>query len=90
MTDTPPHVEQLLRELLLRRSGAERLRMGCAMFDVARRLVQSSLGDPEGTDRSSEMKARVFLRIHGADFDPATRDRIAAWLRQGGRSPSSV
>jgi hypothetical protein len=85
VTDTPPHIEKLQREMLMRRSGAERLRMACAMFDSARRLMRASLGDPAGTDGSPEMRVRLFLRTYGPDFDPETRDRIAAWLRAGGR-----
>ncbi|MGD0949641.1 MAG: hypothetical protein ABSA52_19710 [Candidatus Binatia bacterium] len=81
MTDTPPEVAELYRDLLMRRSGSERLEMGCRMFDTARTLMRASLGDPLGADRSRDMMARLFLRTYAADFDPATRDRIAAWLR---------
>ncbi len=84
MTDTPNEVKQLYRDLLMHRSGAERLEMGCRMFDTARAFVRASLGDPSGTDRSREMTARLFLRTYRADFAPAIRDRIAAWLRDPG------
>ena len=81
MTDTPVHIEKLYREMLMRRSGAERLAMGSRMFDSARRLMRASLGDPDGKDNSSEMRVKLFLRTYGSDFDPETRDRIAARLR---------
>ena len=81
MTDTPSEVQQVYRDLLMRRSGAERLEMGCRMFDTARAFMRSSMGDPLGTDRSREMTARLFLRTYGTDFDATTRDRIAAWRR---------
>ncbi len=84
MTDTPKDVTARYRELLMCRSGAERLEMGCRMFDSARAFMRASLGDPSGSDRSREMVARLFLRTYGADFDPMTRDRIVAWLRVGG------
>jgi hypothetical protein len=83
MTDTPPHVERLYREMLMGRSGPERLRMGAAMFEMAKRLVRASLGDPNGRDDSPEMRAKLFLRIYGADFEPAERERIVAWLTEG-------
>jgi hypothetical protein len=73
----------------MRRSGAERLEMGCRMFDTARAFMRASLGDASGIDRSREMTARLVLRAYGADFDPMVRDRIAAWLRdpeRGGRT----
>lgn len=82
MTDTPSHVEQLYRELLMRRPGADRLRMGAAMFEGAKRLVRASLGDPEGRDDSPGMRVRLFLRIYGPDFDEASRARIVERLLQ--------
>jgi len=81
VTDTPTAVNDLYRQLLMRHSGSERLEMGCRMFDTARALMRASLGDPSGTDRSPEMMARLFLRTYASDFDAATRERIAAWLR---------
>jgi hypothetical protein len=81
MNDTPPHVEKLYREMLMRRSGAERLRMGAMMFEAAKRLVRAGLGDPDGRDDSPQMRAKLFLRIYGQDFDPARRDRIVRQLR---------
>ena len=60
--------------------------MGCRMFDSARAFMRASLGDPSGTDRSGAMTAQLFLRTYAADFDPLTRDRIAARLRKDGRT----
>jgi hypothetical protein len=87
MKDTPAHIERLYREMLMRRSGAERLRQGAAMFETAKKLVRASLGDAEGLDRSAEMRVKLFLRIYGQDFDPQTRERIAARLRRGTDNP---
>lgn len=84
MNDTPESVRTLVRTLLMRRSGAERLCMGGDMFDAARTLVRASLGDPSGTDASPEMKVRLFLRLYGQDFDADIRARIVARLRRSG------
>jgi hypothetical protein len=86
VTDTPQRVEKLYREMLMLRSGAERLRMGAAMFEAAKRLVRAGLGDPDGRDDSVEMRVKIFLRVYGPDFDPAARERVTAWLRAGGDS----
>jgi hypothetical protein len=72
--------------MFMRRSGADRLRMGAAMFETAKRLVRASLGDPDGRDDSPEMRAKLFLRIYGQDFDAASRGRVVAWLRASDRS----
>lgn len=89
MNDTPPHVAKLYREMLMRRSGAERLRMAASMFETAKRLVRASLGDPDGRDESPEMRVKLFLRIHGPDFDPATREHVVARLRGSKRAVGS-
>ncbi len=89
MNDTPPQVEKLCREMLMRRSGAERLRMGASMFETAKRLVRASLGDPDARDNSPEMRVKLFLRIYGPDFDASTRERVVAWLRGSKRAVGS-
>lgn len=81
MTDTPDAVRTRYRVMLMRRPGAERLKMACDMFDAARRLARAGLGDTTGTNRSPEFKVRLFLRIYGQDFDPETRARIVELIR---------
>jgi len=81
VTDTPAAVEARVRALLMRRSGGERLLMGCSMFDTARAFVRAGLGDPAGRDYSSALRVQLFLRTYGADFDAATRARIVAHLQ---------
>jgi hypothetical protein len=78
MNDTPEAVQNLYQTLLMRRSGNERLHMGCAMFDTARALAQANLR--LSSHSAAELKVRLFMRTYGGDFDPATAQRIAAWL----------
>ncbi len=84
MTDTPPAVEKLYRELLLARSGVERLKMGAAMFDAARALVLSSLTGPTGTAGSADARMTLLLRFYGRDLDARTIAGIARRLEAGG------
>ena len=78
MNDTPEAVQNLYRTLLICRSGSERIAMGCAMFDTARALVRANLQMPSHSD--AELRARLFVHTYGADFDPGTVERVAAWL----------
>lgn len=57
--------------------------MACGMFDAARMVMRASLGDPQGQDRSAEMRVRLFLRTYGRDFDTEAKARIASRLRSG-------
>jgi len=76
MNDTLPSVQARYRALLMQRSGAERLKMGCAMFDSARALVKASLT----AHTTTELKKQLFLRIYGSDFDAETTERIVKAL----------
>jgi hypothetical protein len=48
------------------------------MFDTARSLARANL--QASSHSTAVMKVRLFLRTYGGDFDPATSQRIAAWL----------
>jgi hypothetical protein len=78
VNDTPEAVQNLYRMLLMRRSGSERLHMGCAMFDTARAFARANLRVPSHSD--AELRVRLFVRTYGGDFDPDTVQRIAEWL----------
>ena len=78
MNDTPEAVQNFYRTLLMRRSGSERVEMGCAMFDTARALARANLQMPSHSD--AELRVRLFVRTYGSDFDPDTAQRIVLWL----------
>jgi hypothetical protein len=65
LADTPPELNAFLFEQMMRKSGSERLIIGCRMTDSARQLVWS--GIPENL---SEVERRnLFLqRFYGSDF----------------------
>lgn len=77
MNDTTPEAARIYRELLLSRSNAERLRMGCEMFETAKALALAGLRE-HGDDRLQE---RLFLRLYGPDFPPGERAQILEQIR---------
>ena len=66
VTDTPPEIEQLVREKIMARSGEERFIMGSRMFDSAREMVRASL--PRGVSKAEEQRL-LFKRIYGKEID---------------------
>ena len=78
MNDTPEAVQNFYWTLLMRRSGSERVQMGCAMFDTARAFALANLRELSHSD--DDLRARLFVRTYGGDFDPATAQRIVEWL----------
>ena len=80
MNDTPFDTERKYREMLLQRSGAERLKMGCSMFATARALVVASVLEREPTASPTVVRRAVFVRFYGADFDAVKCAEIVARL----------
>ena len=66
MNDTSPEIEQKVHELMMARSGAERMIMGSLMFDAARAIVIASL--PKDLSEV-EFKHQLSERIYGAPME---------------------
>ena len=62
MRDTPPDVQQIMRELMMAMPPDERFIRGALMFDAARAFVLASL-DPEL--EGLELKRALYERIYG-------------------------
>ncbi len=86
LTDTSPGVARMYRQMLLRRSGVERVRMGASMFATARALALASIRATEPSVSAAALRRALFVRFYGGDFCPEERERIVAWL---GRDPAS-
>jgi hypothetical protein len=76
MKDTSEAMARKYRDRLLKRSGEERLKMGCSMHATAQALVRASALEAEPSASPSSLKKFLFLRFYGQDFDSATRKRI--------------
>jgi len=76
--DTPNKIQRKFRSMLLKRTGEERLKMGCSMHAAARALVLASIPekDPMAVNRT------LFLRFYGGEFDPKERKNIILALRK--------
>lgn len=81
-SDTAPDVDRLYRALLMRRSGAERLRMGAGMFDAARALVAARVRVDAGDLSDAELRAAVFARVYAVDLDEHTLSAVADRVRR--------
>ena len=81
MKDTSDKMEHKFRDMLLRRSGEDRLKMGCSMHAAARALVKASISekDPIAVNRA------LFLRFYGDEFEPKQRKKILLALRKAAK-----
>jgi hypothetical protein len=74
--DTSPEVEREFRDLLLQRSGEERLKMGCSMHATAQALVRASAQERDPQVSPGTIRKALFLRFYGNDFEPGSRENI--------------
>jgi hypothetical protein len=86
--DTPSVIERKFRQMLMKRSGEERLKMGCSMHATAQALAKASISQRHPGARPAELKRLLFLHFYSTDFEPEERKRIASALAKRGRAIS--
>ncbi len=85
MNDTSPEIERRFREMLLQRSGEERLKMGCSMHATAQALVRASALEKDPQASPADLRRALFLRFYNHDFDPEAREKILRALGEDQR-----
>jgi hypothetical protein len=80
MDDTHPDVAIRFRELMMRKSGQQRVVMGCSMYDTAKQIVRSAIYNSRPGITEAEMKKEIFLRFYGPEFSQAERDKFFSAL----------
>ena len=80
MRDTHHQIESKMIEMLLKKSGLERLEMGCSLFDFSKQLVVSAILRENPTLSLDRIKQEVFLRFYGDDFNSVQKLKILSRL----------
>ena len=81
MNDTSPKMAEKMRELIRGKTPEERLKMGCSMYDLSKRLgIHSILASRPGLSPAN-LRGELFLKFYGDDFDAVKRQKILAYLR---------
>lgn len=80
MNDTTPRAEAEYRQLLLAKSNAERLELGCSLFDASRALVVAGLTAQYHPANKTELMKHVFIRTYGRDLTDEQQRRFLARL----------
>jgi hypothetical protein len=84
MKDTPPEMEARYRDILMQLPGEERLKMGCAMRETARTLVEASIREQDPQATPEAVRKGLFLRFYGHEFDDDSRAKILAAIEFAG------
>ena len=80
MKDTSPKVEEKWTRLLMEKTPEQRVKMGCSMYDTAKRIVISSILEETPQISSFELRRELFLRFYGNDFNSDQQKKIISWL----------
>jgi hypothetical protein len=83
--DTSEEMRTRYRDMIMALTPEQRLVMCTRMWADARALVIAVLADAPNPEGHS-LRARIFLRMYGRDFEPAERERIVAALNLYDRS----
>ena len=76
MNDTAPEIEALFNQMMMKKSGQERMMMGFSMFDMARMQVVAGIRANKPDASSQEIRREIFLRFYGQDFSPEEQEKI--------------
>ncbi|OHC00006.1 MAG: hypothetical protein A3G70_08460 [Planctomycetes bacterium RIFCSPLOWO2_12_FULL_39_13] len=76
MNDTSPAIEDMFFNMMMARSGEERLKMGFEMYEMSRKMVIASIikDNPEVSEKG--MKISLFNRFYGNDLSPDIKQRF--------------
>lgn len=80
MNDTHPEIAAKFQDLMMQKSGEQRLIMGCSMYDAAKQIVRSSICNTHPGITEEQMRKEIFIRFYGQEFSQADRDRILSAL----------
>lgn len=78
MNDTSPEMEECYRAMIMERSGEERLKMGCSMFDTAKALMRAGILDQNPHASPAKIRRALFMQLYGHKFDADSRRKILA------------
>lgn len=86
MNDTSPAMERMVTERYRRMSPDQRMRIASSMFEVARRIVESSL--PQGLT-CTERRLAFARRLYEGELPEAALRAYAQWTAER-RDPAMV
>ncbi len=76
MKDTHILVESRFLEMMMERSGQERMKMGFSMFDMVRRQVIASIKEGNPNASMNDIKKEIFIRFYAHEFSQKEREKI--------------
>lgn len=67
---------RMTRDMIMSRSGSERLTMGCSMYSTAKKIARASILDTDPQTTEKALRSKLFLRFYADNFDPETQKKF--------------
>lgn len=78
MNDTSSKTQIRLAEMMMAKTGVERLKMGFSMFDMSKQLVIASI---VASGKGDDIRRQLLLRFYQSDLRPNTINAIAPCVK---------
>lgn len=80
MKDTNSFVESRFHEMMMKKNGQERLKMGFSMFRTARKQVIASIKEDNPNASMKDIKKELFLRFYAHEFSTEEQEKILNYI----------
>jgi hypothetical protein len=81
MRDTDPSIEEIFIKMIMKKSGEERIKMGCDMNETAKRLVIASVVQKSSSLSEEDIKIAVLDRFYGNEISPEMKKKFIRKIR---------
>ena len=76
MKDTGPEIEEIFFNMMMAKSGEERLKMGFNMYEMSRKIVIASILQDNPGMSDKEIKVALFNRFYENDLPSDIRQKF--------------
>ena len=80
MKDTDQSMEKRFFEMMMKKSGEERIRMGFEMFELAKKSIIASILHEKSGLSETEMKSEILKRCYGDALSPGIEEGFSLKL----------
>ncbi len=82
MKNTSPEIEEMFFNMMMAKSGEERLKMGFEMYEMSRKIVIASIIQDNPGMSDKEIKVSLFNKFYENDLPPETRQKFIERIKE--------
>lgn len=76
MKDTSDEINEIQRQLIMKKTTGERFMMAIEMYEMSRAIVETSIKNKQPSISALELKKEVFRRFYSTDFSESEMQKI--------------